>query len=139
MLISKKIFVNGSFDVLHSGHLDLLNYAKSLGSYLLVAIDSDSRIAQKKGLDRPFQNQNNRYYIMSMLKPVDEVKIFYSDQDLINIIAEYQPDVMVVGSDWRGKNIIGSQHSRSVIFFDRVNNESTTEIIESYLDRRHLC
>jgi cytidyltransferase-like protein len=49
-----KIFVNGSFDVLHTGHIDLLNYAKSKGDYLLVAIDSDRRIAEKKGLDRPF-------------------------------------------------------------------------------------
>lgn len=138
MSISKKIFVNGSFDILHTGHLDLLAYAKSLGDYLLVGIDSDRRIAEKKGSDRPVLDQKNRFSIMSALKPVDQVKIFDSDQDLINIIADYQPDIMVVGSDWIDKQIIGSQFSKSVIFYNRTNNESTTKIIESYLDRRHL-
>lgn len=135
----KKIFVNGCFDILHSGHMDMLCYAKSLGDYLLVALDSDSRIQQHKSKDRPVLDQQIRLSVMANLKPVDEVKIFHSDQDLINIIAEYSPDVMVVGSDWQGRTVIGSQHSKSVIFYPRTNGISTTEIIESYLDRRYLC
>jgi len=54
-----KIFVNGTFDVLHPGHLDLLNYAKSLGDFLLVAIDSDQRVASKKGMDRPVNPEHH--------------------------------------------------------------------------------
>jgi D-beta-D-heptose 7-phosphate kinase/D-beta-D-heptose 1-phosphate adenosyltransferase len=131
-----KVFVNGSFDVLHTGHLKLLNYAKSQGDYLLVAIDSDRRISEKKGPDRPFNNEKNRFALMSNLKPVDEVKIFDSDQELIDIIKEYAPDTMIVGSDWRLKTVIGQEYAKEIKFFERVNDESTTKTIQRYLDRR---
>lgn len=131
-----KVFVNGSFDVLHRGHLDLLNTAKSYGDYLLVAIDSDRRIAEKKGRDRPFNNEINRQCIMENLKAVDAVKIFDSDGELIDIIREYSPDIMVVGGDWRLKTVIGSQYARDLRFFDRVNDESTTKTLQRYIDRR---
>lgn len=131
-----KIFVNGSFDLIHIGHLDLLNYAKSLGNYLLVAIDSDRRISEKKGKDRPFNKQDNRFSLMTNLKAVDEVKIFDSDQELIDIIKEYKPDIMIVGSDYKNKHIVGNEHAKQVIFFDRVNNESTTKTIQDFINRR---
>lgn len=133
-----KVFVNGSFDVLHTGHLELLNYAKSLGDYLLVALDSDERIREKKGRDRPFNNQENRVTLMKNLKPVDEVAVFSSDEELTLLIKNYSPDKMIVGSDWKGKPIIGSQHSREVIYYERSNEESTTKTIQSYIDRRLL-
>lgn len=131
-----KVFVNGSFDILHVGHLDLLNYAKSQGNYLLVAIDSDRRIAEKKGDDRPFNDEINRSALMSNLKSVDEVKIFDSDQELIDIIKDYSPDIMIVGSDWRLKTIIGGEYAKDIVFYERVNSESTTKTIQRYLDRR---
>lgn len=133
----KKIFVNGSFDVLHTGHLDLLQYAKSLGNYLLVAIDTDERIKENKGPDRPFNSFGVRYKLMSMLKPVDSVDFFCNDQELINIIRAYSPDVMVKGSDWRGKPILGSEYCGEILFYER-NHESSTKTIESYVDRRQL-
>lgn len=132
----KKIFVNGSFDVIHVGHLDLLNYAKNLGDYLLVAIDSDRRISEKKGSDRPFNDQLNRQTLMGNIKAVDEVKIFDSDEELIDIIRDYSPDIMVVGGDWRLKKIIGGEYAGEIQFYDRVNNESTTKTLQRYLDRR---
>lgn len=131
-----KVFVNGSFDIIHIGHLDLLNTARSLGDYLLVAIDSDRRISEKKGKDRPFNNQDNRYSLMSNLKAVDRVKIFDSDQELIDIIKEYQPDVMMVGSDYKDKTVIGSEYAKQVIFFNRVKDESTTKTIQNFINRR---
>ena len=133
-----KVFVNGCFDLLHIGHLELLNYARSQGDYLLVAIDSDQRIKKNKGSDRPINSERNRAEILRNFRSVNEVKIFASDQELIDIIKVYQPDIMIVGSDWRNKPVIGSQYSRSVIFFDRIGHESTTKISESYLNRRHL-
>jgi rfaE bifunctional protein nucleotidyltransferase chain/domain len=132
----KKIFVNGSFDVLHTGHLQLLNWARSLGDYLLVAIDSDRRISEKKGSGRPFNDQHNRYELMANLKPVDQVKIFDSDFELIDIIREYRPDIMIVGSDWRGKTIIGSEYARQVEYYERVNDESTTKTIQRFLSKK---
>lgn len=134
----KKIFVNGTFDILHYGHINLLNHAKSLGNYLLVALDSDRRIAEKKGPDRPVNKLINRVSIMSNLKAVDQVKIFDSDQELIDIIKEYQPDIMIVGSDWRLKKIIGGEYAKEIVFFERDNNESTTKTLEGFINRRQL-
>lgn len=133
-----RVFVNGSFDLLHTGHLQLLTYAKSLGDYLLVALDSDRRIREKKGVDRPINNQVNRCTLMNALKPVDEVKTFDTDQELCDIIIQYNPDIMVIGSDWKGKPVIGGQYAKSLIYFDRINDESTTKTIESYINRRQL-
>ena len=133
-----KVFVNGTFDLLHTGHLDLLKFAKSLGSHLHVALDTDRRIRAKKGLDRPVNNELVRYRIMSDIKYVDSVSLFDSDDDLIDTVKNYEPNVMVVGSDWIGKPIIGSQYSKSVVYFDRVNNESTTATIERYVNRRFM-
>ena len=103
----KKVFVNGAFDVIHSGHLDLLDFASILGGRLLVAIDTDRRIEYNKGKGRPFNNLSVRKHLMSMLKPVDSVVVFDTDDELKEIIKKYEPDVMVKGSDWKGHSIIG--------------------------------
>lgn len=131
-----KIFVNGSFDVLHAGHIQLLNYAKGLGTHLLVAIDSDERIASLKGASRPFNALSNRKLIMENLKPVDSVSVFSSDEELVAIIKQYSPDIMVKGSDWRGKKIVGAEFCRRTIFYDRIINESTTKILNNFLDNK---
>jgi len=133
-----RVFVNGCFDLLHPGHIALLNYAKSLGDFLLVAIDSDQRVQQNKGQDRPINNQYTRSVILQNLKAVDQVKIFSNEQELIDIIKAYQPNIMVVGSDWQNKKVLGSEYSLSLKFFNRINDESTTKIIESYIDRRYM-
>ena len=133
-----KVFVNGTFDILHMGHLDLLNYAKSLGTYLLVAVDSDNRVTEKKGSDRPFNKINNRVALLSKLKAVDKVLVFNSDIELESIIEQYNPDIMLVGSDWKNKKVIGSEYAKELVFFDRVIDESTTKTIENYINRRHL-
>jgi len=130
-----KIFVNGTFDVLHPGHLDLLNYAKSLGDFLLVAIDSDHRVASKKGLDRPFNPQYNRLMLLKNLRAVDAVEIFNSDEELTNIVKNYSPDIMIVGSDYQNKTVIGSEYARQLKFFDRTTPHSTTKILENFIAR----
>ena len=134
----KKIFVNGAFDVVHSGHLDLLDFARGLGTHLLVAIDTDRRIEYNKGKGRPFNNLKNRKELISMLKPVTSVVTFDTDNDLLAILDRYRPDVMVKGSDWRGKEIIGEEYCKEVVFYERVNKESTTKSIENFIARRQL-
>jgi rfaE bifunctional protein nucleotidyltransferase chain/domain len=133
-----RIFVNGSFDLLHTGHLDLLFYAKSLGSHLHVAIDTDERVCVHKGADRPVNPLHIRKAIMSALKPVDSVSVFETDEELINTIRAYSPDIMVKGSDWRGKTVVGQEYCKKVIFYERVNDESTTKIIQDFIARRQL-
>lgn len=130
----KKIFVNGTFDVLHRGHLMLLSYAKSCGDYLIVGIDADERVKEKKGLSRPIHNQDDRSFFLRMLKSVDQVELFSSDEELVNLIKGFNPDIMVVGSDWKHKPVIGSQYAKELKFFDRINGYSSTKIIQSIID-----
>lgn len=134
----KKVFVNGAFDVLHSGHLDLLDFAGMLGGHLLVAIDTDARIEYNKGIGRPFNPLSIRKHIVSMLKPVNSVAVFDTDEELVDIIRQYQPDIMVKGSDWRGKKVIGEEYCKEVVFYERTNGQSTTKIIEDFITRRQL-
>ena len=130
----KKIIVNGTFDILHKGHIDLLNYAKSLGSYLLVLIDTDNRVKELKGQDRPIVNQYDRQFILKNLKAVNDVWFFNSDQELIEKIKLFNPDVMVKGSDYKDKNIIGREFIPEVVFYDRTDH-STTNIIQRIINR----
>ena len=134
----KKVFVNGAFDVLHSGHLDLLDFAGMLGGHLLVAIDTDARIEYNKGTGRPFNPLSIRKHIMSMLKPVNSVRVFDTDQELVDIIRQYEPDVMVKGSDWKGKTILGEEYCKEIVFYERTNGQSTTKAIEDFITRRQL-
>jgi len=129
----KQIIVNGTFDIVHSGHLALLNYARSLGDYLIVAIDSDRRVKELKGADRPVNTQAERQELLSNLRSVNEVRIFDSDQELVNIIAECA--VMVKGSDYQNRPIVGLEVCPSIVFFERIDGFSTTEKIQHIANR----
>ena len=131
----KKVFVNGTFDLLHPGHLKLLNFAKSHGDYLIVGIDSDDRVKEKKGPTRPIYNQDDRAFFLRMLKPVDQVEMFSSDEELEILIKRVQPDIMIVGSDWKGKSVIGSYYASKLIFFDRIEEYASTKTIQNIIDR----
>lgn len=131
----KKIFVNGSFDILHVGHIRLLTHAKSLGSVLLVAIDTDRRIKELKGSTRPINTQLERIEMLTALRSVDQVKTFDSDDELIDIIKTYNPDIMVKGSDYKGQPIVGSDYCKEIVFFDRIDEYSTTKKIQDIIDR----
>ena len=131
----KSIFVNGTFDILHPGHIQLLNYAKSLGDTLTVGIDSDRRVKEKKGYARPVYNVGDRAYMLQNLKAVDYVVIFDSDEELERCIKTVKPDIMVVGSDWKGKSVIGSMYSAELRFFDRIEEYATTKTIQSIINR----
>jgi len=131
----KKVFVNGTFDVLHTGHLSLFQYAKSLGDYVIVAIDSDERVKEKKGPNRPINCLLDRAFMLANISTIDEVRTFGSDDELEDLVEYYKPDIMVVGSDWKDKPVIGSQHAKELKFFDRINGYSSTKIIQSIIDR----
>lgn len=126
-----RIICNGVFDVLHFGHFELLNTAKIFPSYfLLVLIDSDKRVKQLKGSDRPYHNQYQRKSNLESLKVVHKVEVFNSDQELNDMIKDYQPHFMLKGSDYEGRPIIGSEHVIDRILFVPHTKHSTTEIVE---------
>ena len=131
----KTVFVNGTFDILHRGHLELLNYAKSLGEYVVVGIDSDRRVRKMKGPNRPVNSADDRGLMLVNLKSVDEVRFFANDRELENMVKDVKPDIMVVGSDWKGKSVIGSYWAADLKFFDRIENYATTNTIQRIIDR----
>ena len=131
----KTIVVNGTFDILHRGHLDILNRAKTLGDFLLVCIDTDERVKELKGNDRPINAEIDRLLLLANLKSVDMVLTFGSDQELENILKEYQPEIMVKGSDWKGKPIVGEQYCKEIVFIERTDDYSTTKTIQDIIDR----
>ena len=126
----KTIFINGCFDVIHRGHIELFKYAKSLGEYLIVAIDTDERVKQLKGSSRPFNNQNDRKFILESIRYIDSVCFFDSEEELEKLISTINPEIMIVGSDWKDKKVVGSQYAKSLRFFDRIGDYSTTKILQ---------
>lgn len=133
----KKIVVNGTFDLLHRGHIELLKYAKSLGDFLLVLIDSDSRVKQLKGEERPVNNQNDRKFFLENIKYVDQVWIFDDEDELEELLELYKPEIMVKGSDYKNQPIVGSHLCKEILFYDRTEH-STTKTIQHIIDRGHL-
>lgn len=131
-----KVFINGTFDIIHPGHLAMINFAKSLGEFLFIGIDSDIRVKELKGPSRPINDQHMRKLLLENLKAVDEVQIFGTDQELIDMIK--QCDIMVKGSDYKYKPVIGREVCKELIFFDRLNDYSSTKTIESITNRRHM-
>jgi D-beta-D-heptose 7-phosphate kinase/D-beta-D-heptose 1-phosphate adenosyltransferase len=129
------VFINGTFDILHPGHIALLNTARSHGDYLVVAIDSDRRVQELKGISRPVNNQNTRRIMLSNLKAVDLVEIFDTDEELMNIIKTYSPSIMFKGSDWKGQSIIGGHLVNHIEYFDRIDDHSTTNTIQAIINR----
>lgn len=123
-----KVWVNGAFDVLHIGHIQLLKLAASLG-VVRVGLDSDERIKENKGKDRPFNTLSDRIEFISSIKYVDSVVSFSTSEELIDNIKEYEPDLMVIGNDYKYRRIIGVEYIPKVIFFDKIEGKSTTTIL----------
>ena len=128
--------VNGTFDILHRGHLELLNFARSKGDTLLVAIDTDRRVKELKGNARPINNQEDRKFHLENLKAVDGVMLFDSKEELIEIMKGWQPDIYVKGSDWKkDRPSTAEEYCKEVIYYDRVGEYSTTNTIQNIINR----
>ena len=130
-----RVMVNGTFDILHRGHIQLLNYARNLGDELLVAIDTDRRVTELKGVGRPINNQEDRKFFLENLKAVDVVMLFDTKEQLIGIMQGWQPDIYVKGGDWKGSSSTAAKYCKQVIYYDRVGDYSTTNIIQSIANR----
>lgn len=119
----RRVLVNGTFDVLHRGHLCLLNFARAQGDHLLVAIDSDARVKALKGDGRPVFDQQHRAEMLINLRCVDQVEIFSSDQELLDLVDK--SDLMVKGDDYQGRPVLGSHSGIKIIYYPRLDYSST--------------
>lgn len=132
-----RVVVNGTFDIIHLGHLRLLQYARSFtNSYVLVLTDSDRRIRELKGSNRPVNTEYERCSMLFALKCVDRVETFDTDQELIDLIKGFAPDIMVKGDDYRDKPVIGAEYCKEIKFYDRFKHYSTTNKIQDIINRR---
>jgi ADP-L-glycero-D-manno-heptose 6-epimerase len=126
----KKIgFTNGCFDVLHIGHINLLKELSKKCDRVIVGIDSDEKVKSMKGADRPFNNENDRKEMLESLRFVDEVRIFHSKQGLVDLVSEICPSLMMVGDDYKGKEVVGSEYAKKLKFFKKMPGYSTTTIM----------
>ena len=126
----KIVFVIGCFDVLHPGHIALFQYAKSLGDYLIVAIDSDEKVSLDKGFDRPIFSMEDRRFVLESIECIDIVHTFNSRSGLENLLECIKPDILVVGSDWKNGIVVGREHAKEVKFFERQGDYSTSRTIQ---------
>lgn len=124
------VFTNGCFDLLHQGHLHLLNEAKKLGDILIVAVNNDASVKQLKGETRPIENLETRLQHLSELKEVDYV-ISFSEETPIHLIEQIQPTVLVKGGDYKKEDVVGNKIAEQVVIVPLLAGFSTTKIIQS--------
>ena len=119
------IWTNGCFDILHVGHVEMLEFAKSKGHYLVVGLDTDARVSLAKGSDRPYNTLDDRMKIIAALKCVDQVVSFGTDEELFHEIAKSCAELIVIGDDYKNKRVIGSKLA-AVHFFPKTPGHSST-------------
>jgi rfaE bifunctional protein nucleotidyltransferase chain/domain len=123
-------WTNGTFRVIHWGHYKLFEYAKSMCDYLIVGIDSDKGVIERKG--DLIHTEDQRKEMLLGLRNVDEVIIFRSPNDLEEIIKTIKPDIMVIGDDYNEQNTIGGKYAKQLIFFQKIEGFSTTKILDTW-------
>lgn len=132
-LPGRVVFTNGVFDLLHSGHIDVLSHARSLGDALIVGLNSDSSVRRLKGEQRPVRTEAERAYVLAALGDVDAVVIFSEDTPL-SLIRHLRPDVLVKGGDYEAATVVGRDDVESwggrVVIVPLRPGHSTTSIIE---------
>ena len=130
--MSKIVWANGCYDLLHPGHIELLRIGKSLsqGGQLIVGLDSDRKIREDKGDTRPINTFDDRKILLESIRYVDLVVGFDTRTELEQLIELYNPDILLDGGDWREHEGVGRNFAKEVRFFNRIGGYSSTEIIE---------
>lgn len=133
----KVVFTNGTFDILHRGHVSYLQAARKLGDCLVVGLNTDASIRRIKGPKRPINPNRDRAEVLAALGCVDYVVLF-GDDTPYTLIKAIVPDVLVKGADWKKGEIVGGDvveaHGGSVRRIRLVRGRSTTNVIQRVLD-----
>jgi len=124
-----KVWINGTFDIVHLGHIKMLKRGAELGDFLIVGIDSDRRVSELKGETRPINKLVSRITLLESIRYVDRVLSFDSDEELETLIKTIQPEIMVIGEEYKTKRIIGKEFVKEIIYFPFLDGFSSTNII----------
>ena len=130
-----KVWVNGTFDIVHLGHIQLLKKASELGDFLIVGLDGDRRVTELKGEQRPINNLVSRITLLESIKYVDRVVAFDSDEQLETLIKTMRPAIMVIGEEYKGKRIIGREYVDEIVYFPKMEGFSSTNIINKLYNK----
>ena len=129
----KIVFTNGCFDILHRGHIEYLKFTKAQGNIVVLGLNSDDSVRNIKGPTRPVNNQHDRAAVLSALESVDYITIF-DEPTPLELIKKVQPDILIKGSDWKDKGVVGSEvveaRGGKVVFAEYLDGKSTTSTIE---------
>lgn len=125
----KIVFTNGCFDILHAGHVSVLEFSRSKGDVLIVGMNSDASVRRLKGPTRPVNTQADRALVLAGLESVSAVAIFEEDTPY-NLIKAVCPDVLVKGGDYKPSEIVGREFAKKVVRFALLKGRSTTNIIK---------
>ncbi|MCL4138680.1 UNVERIFIED_CONTAM: hypothetical protein GTU68_048731, partial [Idotea baltica] len=132
------VFTNGCFDILHIGHTRYLADAKSLGTILVVGVNSDSSVRRLKGETRPIVPEGERVEMLEALSSVDHALLFDEDTP-IELIKQVKPNKLVKGGDWPVETIVGNEFVASyggqTLSLPFVDGSSTTSIVERVVER----
>lgn len=125
----KIVFTNGCFDILHAGHVRIIEFSKSQGDLLILGLNRDASIKRLKGPSRPINKEKDRAIVVSALQAVDGVVLFKEDTPL-NLIKIIKPDILVKGADYTKENVVGREYAGKVVLCPLVKGKSTTNIIK---------
>jgi D-beta-D-heptose 7-phosphate kinase/D-beta-D-heptose 1-phosphate adenosyltransferase len=128
----KTVWTNGTFDVLHMGHIKLFREARKLAGpkgIVVVGTDSDERIRTLKGPTRPINDLFDRVDFLRSIKYIDDIVAFSSEDALIANIKRYSPDIILIGDDYIGKRVVGGEFAKQIIYFPRYGGLSSSKII----------
>ena len=128
--MSKIVWTNGTFDILHPGHIQLFKVARSLGDKVIVATDSDEKIKKDKGFDRPMNDLCYRVAMLEAIQYIDVVLTFNDRKELEGLIQLYKPDILILGDDWRYGDVVGREHAKEVRFLPRVGGYASSNTIK---------
>ena len=123
------VWCNGTFDILHPGHIELFKVARSLGDKVIVATDTDEKIKKDKGFDRPINDLCYRVAMLEAIKYIDVVHTFGSREELEGLIQMYNPDILLLGDDWQGGDVVGIEHAKGVRFLPRVGGYASSKTL----------
>jgi D-beta-D-heptose 7-phosphate kinase/D-beta-D-heptose 1-phosphate adenosyltransferase len=125
------VFTNGCFDVLHGGHVWLFEQARMLGRHLIIAVNSDVYVRRVKGLGRPVQPSSLRRRVVQAVSQA-EIVLSLDDNDPRALLQILKPDIYVLGSDYRGYAIPGTEYCGQTVFIERLPGISTTESLRRF-------